>query len=318
VNLEYLKNIPGKIDFDFLTALKAEREAWFERPSADHYKQLLANLPEDETFFDGHQAEVQIGKDSSPHKAEVIQKAKDLIAWRKGPFNLMGETIDAEWRSDQKWQRIAEALGNQAGKVVADIGCNNGYFMFRLAAMNPKVVMGIDPVLHYATQFRFLNHFAGQKRLHFEMFGIEHMQAFEGVFDTILSMGIIYHHRHPIQQLLDLREALKPGGQLILETIGIPGDETYALFPEERYAKMKNVWFVPTLSCFVNWAKRARFVDVEVIADTPLTPEEQRLTDWCPPPHQSLEDFLDPQNPEQTVEGYPAPRRFALIARKRR
>jgi tRNA (mo5U34)-methyltransferase len=301
--MDYLEPFKNKCNLPALKELSAERERWKQRPSNQHYQDTLNSL-------------AQLDPDNSdPH--QIKELAKRLIPWRKGPFNFSGLEIDAEWRSDKKWQRIAPYLDSLSNKVVLDIGCNNGYFLFEMAKQNPKLLLGIDPMVHYWAQFQFAQHFYRTPNCHFELLGIEHLPHFQEMFDVIFSMGIIYHHRHPIEQLINIRQALRPGGQLILETIGIPGEESYALFPQERYAKMKNVWFVPTRSCFENWVKRAKFIDVEIIADTLLTPQEQRLTPWCPPPHQSLEDFLLPEDRTKTVENYPAPRRFALVARKK-
>lgn len=262
---------------------------------------------------------VQIGDPSQlneKQKIELEEQALSLIPWRKGPFELFGLELDAEWRSDYKWNRLAPQLSSLEGRRVLDVGCNNGYYMFRMLASRPELVLGIDPSIHCQAQFNFIQSYAQAPNIHFELLGIEHLSLFPNFFDTIFCMGIIYHHRHPIQQLLDLRSALKVGGEVIIETIGIPGDESSALFPEDRYANMRNVWFIPTLSCFINWAKKAHFKNIEVISDSLLTPEEQRNTRWCPPPHQSLEDFLDPQNPQKTIEGHPAPRRFCIKAQK--
>lgn len=321
--LPYLRPYQAACNWEALSALKEERNQWIQRPSAQNYQQCLQRiqalqLPEHYTRNFASSA-IELGaagelETASFKPLETI--AQNLIPWRKGPFSLFGLEIDAEWRSDYKWERLESKLGNLSNKTILDIGCNNGYFMFRMAAQNPRLVLGIDPVLHNLCQFELLKKLSSLSSLHFELFGVEHVSYFQQMFDTIFSMGIIYHHRHPIQQLLDMREALKPGGQLVLETIGIPGEATVALFPEESYAKMSNVWFVPTLNCLINWAKRARFCEIEVVADTPLTSDEQRLTKWCPPPKQSLADFLNPQNPNATIEGYPAPRRFCIIARK--
>ncbi len=318
--LEYLTPYRKQCDIAKLKNILGPRQKWFERPTATKYQQIINSLPTIEKIdLDLSHSCPQITSPTiSNAEQELIKKlAQQLIPWRKGPFKLFDIEIDAEWRSDKKWQRISPYLDDLTNKTVLDIGCNNGYFLFQMAKFNPQLLLGIDPMPHYQTQFNFINHFARLPNTYFELLGIEHLSAFKNMFDTIFSMGIIYHHRHPIEQLLNIREALKPGGQLILETIGIPGEQDMALFPADRYAKMKNVWFVPTLSCFKNWCVRSKFVDVEIIADTPLTPEEQRLTPWCPPPHQSLADFLDPNDHSKTIEGYPAPRRFALVARKK-
>lgn len=319
--LDYLSPYKDKVDFEFLQELKRDRDKWIDRKSNTELKSVLSRLPKLQTHTTDLSTDaVTIGSKndvSEELREEIISLAKELIPWRKGPFNFYDELIDAEWRSDFKWNRLKEHVDNLKDKTVLDIGCNNGYFLFKMAEQKPELLLGIDPVVQCETQFNFLQHFAKVPNLYFEMFGVEHLNSFKEMFDVIFSMGIIYHHRHPLEQLIDIREALKPGGQAIIETIGIPGDESYALFPEDRYAKMRNVFFVPTLSCFINWCKKAKLIDVEVISSTPLTFEEQRLTNWCPPPSQSLEDFLDPEDNSKTIEGHPAPMRFCLKARKK-
>jgi tRNA (mo5U34)-methyltransferase len=314
--LDYLKPLKEKVEFEKLLALKEERESWKERPHFKEIEQALKSLPDINGPTDYTQRAIQI---ISNQKAptEVKALAEKLIPWKKGPFDLFDLKIDAEWRSDFKWERLEKAVGNLEGKRIIDIGCNNGYFMFKMAQHNPELLLGIDPVLPCYAQFSLIQHFAKTPNLYFELFGVEHLSFFKNCFDTIFHMGIVYHHRHPIQQMVDIREALAPGGQVILETIGIPGEESYALFPEDRYANMKNVWFVPTLSCFMNWAKKAKLIDVELICDSEMTTEEQRNTYWAPPPKPSLIDALDPHDHSKTKEGHPAPRRFLISAKKR-
>ncbi len=319
-SLDFLKPIANKCNVEALEAIVKERANWIERPSAFKYKEILSKLPNIdgvETNFSEH--DVRIGKtgDLDPNLQELLlEKAKALIPWRKGPFNFFGTPIDSEWRSDMKWERIAPHIGDLSGKNVLDIGCNNGYFLFKLAQYNPRYLLGIDPVLHVKTQFEFLQHFIGNPIIHHELLGIEHLPHFPETFDLILSMGIIYHHRNPLQQLLDIKKSLRNNGELILETIGIPGDTPMALCPGDRYAKMKNVYFIPTVSCLVNWLHKAKFKNIKVLEVTPSTVEEQRLTEWCPPPHQSLQDFLNPNDSSLTIEGYPAPIRIAVHGTK--
>ena len=281
------------IDLSAINNILKERATWIDRPSSKNYADILANL------------------DSKDLKSQ----AKGLIPWRNGPFEIYDFKIDSEWRSDLKWERLKKHLAPLESKRVLDIGCNNGYYMFKMAKHNPDLVLGIDPVLHFQTQFKFLQNYFKTPNIYFEMLGVEHLVHFREFFDTIFSMGIIYHHKHPIQQLLDIKNALRPGGQVILETIGIPGVEPVALFPMDRYAKMRNVWFVPTLNCLINWAHKTNFCALDMISDTPLTPEEQRSTEWSS--EKSLKDFLDPEDPTKTVEGHPAPRRFCLSMKKK-
>ncbi|MBT6325202.1 MAG: tRNA 5-methoxyuridine(34)/uridine 5-oxyacetic acid(34) synthase CmoB [Bdellovibrionales bacterium] len=316
MNLDYLIPFANQCDIDQISKIVSERSSWKNRNHSINYTQVLSSLP------NINSAQICISEDKVTVKKDITEECKQviktacigLIPWRKGPFDLFDIEIDAEWRSDLKWNRIASSLGDLKDKTIMDIGCNNGYFMFKMLNQNPKLVLGIDPVVHCQSQFDLVQHFIQAQNIKHEMLGVEHLNLFHEMFDVILSMGIIYHHRHPIQQLLDLKNALKPGGTAIIETIGIPGKDSTALFPEDRYAKMRNVWFVPTLSCLINWANRAKFSNIEVISDTLLTQEEQRITKWSP--QQSLKDFLNPNDLNQTIEGYPAPRRFCIKVTK--
>ena len=245
---------------------------------------------------------------------EIESIAKSLGKWRKGPYHLGPLHIDSEWRSDIKWDKISKKIPSLGDKIILDIGCNNGYFMFQMEKQRPKSVLGIDPVNYCEAQFNFLQHFMKSPNLFFEMLGINDVSAFSDLFDGIFNMGIIYHHPNPIDQLKRCHQALRKGGFIVLESITIPGNQSIALFPEDRYAKMRNVWFVPTQKCLESWLHKAKFKNIELAFDTKLTSNEQRVTTWSP--GASLMDFLDPEDNSLTVEKYPAPRRAALIAYK--
>jgi tRNA (mo5U34)-methyltransferase len=316
--LDYLLPYKKNIDWEALCALKEERESWWNRESSKRW--LIENYPEykiEKIDYDCDSISVEGSPQGAEDSIRLRACAEKLIPWKKGPFKLFENEIDSEWKSQLKWDRLAEHLPELKDKVILDIGCNNGYFLFRMASHKPRLAMGIDPVLPMQAQFDLIQNYTQNPSLKFELFGVEHLGIFKEVFDVIFYMGIIYHHRHPIQQLLDIREALKPGGTAFLETIGIPGEESYALFPEDRYARMGNVWFVPTMSCFINWAKKVKFIDIEVIADSDLNEDEQRKTQWCPEGYKSLKDSLDPEDQSLTIEGHPAPRRFLLKVKKK-
>ena len=290
-----------------------ERSEWINYKNAEKYKKILGEIPDIRANILNLESDaVEISSSSLMESQNIKNICESLIPWRKGPFKIFETELDSEWKSNLKWNRIKNHLPNLEGKNILDIGCNNGYYMFKLAAYNPKLVLGIDPVIHNYAQFNFLQRLAKIPSLRFELLGIEHLNFFKEYFDVIFSMGIIYHHKNPIGQLQDIRNALKPSGTVFLESIGIPGEDPVALFPNGSYAKMSNVWFIPTLSCMINWAHKAKFKDIELVSSSEMTMDEQRNTPWCPRPYQSLEDFLDPSARDKTIEGYPAPIRFCL------
>ena len=125
--------------------------------------------------------------------------------------------------------------------------------------------------------------------------------------------GALYAQRYKIRlkkqaDIMGIRKA----GQLVLETIYLPGEESYACTPRDRYARMRNVWLLPTIAELATWLKRCRYRDIEVVDQSITTNDEQRSTEWMQ--FDSLPDFLDPSDPSRTVEGYPSPLRAVLIA----
>jgi tRNA (mo5U34)-methyltransferase len=237
---------------------------------------------------------------------------KALHPWRKGPFEIHGVYIDTEWRSDWKWRRLLPGLAPLRGRRVLDVGCGNGYHCWRMLGEGAAEVIGIDPSPLFVVQFWALQKYLGQDNISVLPVGIAQVPPRLTAFDTVFSMGVLYHRRSPLDHLIALREALRPGGQLVLETLVIEGGPGATLLPEDRYARMGNVWFLPSPDTLLQWLRRAGFRNAAVIDVNVTSCDEQRSTEWMQ--FHSLADFLDPQRPDTTVEGYPAPRRAIVTA----
>ncbi|MCB0318641.1 MAG: tRNA 5-methoxyuridine(34)/uridine 5-oxyacetic acid(34) synthase CmoB, partial [Bdellovibrionales bacterium] len=199
-------------------------------------------------------------------------------------------------------------------KRIADVGCNNGYFMMKLLKEEPHFVLGLDPVIRCMYQFFLLQRYLQSSKLAFEPLGINQMNLFPKVFHLIICMGVIYHQKDPLSALRALFEALLPKGRLILESMVIPGEEPIALCPEERYTKMRNAYFIPTANCLKAWLHRVGFSKIEIVSIDPSCFAEQRRTEFSP--DESLEDFLNKNDLTKTVENYPAPLRAIVIGHK--
>lgn len=252
-------------------------------------------------------------EDLTNDEYEVILKtAKKLIPWRKGPFKIFGLEIDSEWQSNIKYNLIRPYF-NLKDKVVADIGCNNGYYMFRMLEDKPKRLIGFDPSPLTLHQFEFVNHFV-KSDIVYEMLGVEHLEFYNHKFDFIFMLGVLYHRPDPVGTLKSLARGLNSKGEILIDTFMIDGEDEICLTPNKRYSKIPNIYFIPTIPALKNWLERAGFENIEVIATTITTSEEQRKTEWSF--DQSLEDFLDENDKTKTVEGYPAPKRVYVKARK--
>ena len=249
----------------------------------------------------------------SLEEAEKIKNcALTLMPWRKGPFAVCNTFIDTEWQSFIKYN-LLEPHFNLEGKIVGDIGCNNGYYLFRMLSQKPKKLVGFDPSALYKTQFDFINHFI-QSDIVYELLGVEHLPFYEHKFDMLFCLGVLYHRSDPVATLKALYNGLNPNGELILDTFMIDGDEPVALCPAKTYSKIPNVYFVPTINALKNWLERAKFKDIEILEIKKTDANEQRKTAWIQ--GESLENFLDPNNPNLTIEGYGAPQRVYIKAKR--
>lgn len=251
---------------------------------------------------------------STGEQQRITQLLKNMMPWRKGPFHLYGIDIDTEWRSDWKWERLINHIDCLEDKIVLDVGCNSGYHLWRMIGAGAKLAVGIDPMALYLCQFEAIRKLLGNdQRAHLLPLGIEHLPKLNA-FDTVFSMGVLYHRRSPLDHLFQLKDQLVEGGQLVLETLVIDGELHQALMPGDRYAQMRNVYFIPSTPTMINWLEKCGFSDVKMVDISLTNFDEQRKTEWMT--SDSLADFLDPDDSTKTIEGYPAPIRAVFIAKK--
>ena len=256
---------------------------------------------------------VSIGSNTSNiDKVQVEKALKTLTPWRKGPFEVFGVHVDTEWRSDSKWQRVSPHLSSLKGRKVLDIGCGSGYHLWRMLEQQAKLVLGIEPSSLFNFHFACLKRYQPQAPVFLLPTGIDEMPDAMASFDTVFSMGILYHRKSPLEHLYKIKGLLRQGGEVVLETLVVDGDEQTCLMPESRYAKMRNVWFLPSVSMLTLWMQRVGFKNIRCVDVNTTSSEEQRTTDWMY--FESLADFLDPNDDTKTIEGYAAPKRAVLIA----
>lgn len=243
---------------------------------------------------------------NSQNKDEILALAKELKPWRKGPFKIDDLFIDTEWQSFIKFNILKPFINEISQKCVADIGCNNGYYMFKMLEFNPTKLIGFDPSIKYRLQFEFINALA-KTPIKYELLGVEDLPNYTLKFDVIFCLGVIYHRSDPIKMLKDLKAGLNKNGVVFLDTMYIEDEREIALVPHKTYSKIPNIYFIPSISALKNWCERAGFKEFEVLATKKTDGNEQRKTEWID--SFSLENFLNPKDKNLTIEGYEAPKR---------
>ncbi|MGN1393395.1 MAG: tRNA 5-methoxyuridine(34)/uridine 5-oxyacetic acid(34) synthase CmoB [Succinivibrionaceae bacterium] len=282
----------------------------FERVSNLHTHQINLNT-EYVTFGDS-------SKITSGQQVMLKKLFTELMPWRKGPYEFFGEKIESEWRSFKKWDRLLPHISSLKDRTVLDVGCGNGYHMWRILGEGAKRVVGIDPCALFLAQFQLMKDRILdtdlKNKINFLPLGIENLPNLNA-FDSVFSMGVLYHRRSPVDHLYQLQNQLRPGGELILETLVIEGDENTVLIPKDRYAKMPNVWYIPSVKALEVLLNRCGFIDVKFICQEMTTEKEQRSTNLMQT--ESLLDFLNPNDHSKTIEGYQAPTRAIFTAHKK-
>ena len=318
--LEYLDSV---LDIDNLNKLKnillQKNKLMEENYNYSFWKEAIDQFPIINNIYKNYsQSYITINTNDTltlSQKENILKSLQAFIPWRKGPFSIFGLNIDAEWQSNLKWDRVFPILDNLENKTICDLGCGNGYYMYRMAHYNPKLILGMDPTYKYKMNFDLLNKITNEQNIKFELFGYDELEFFPNTFDIILCMGVIYHHKDPIRILELCKHALKKGGQLIIESIALDTPDSTFLIPEKKYARMKNVWFIPTQKALQILCQRLDFKDISCHYNEIMSIDEQRKTEWANV--DSFENFLDQKDFSKTEEGYPRPNRILFSVRKK-
>jgi len=306
---------------DLLVSAVKQKMANYTHGELQQWQSLLDGLPDIKTNVTELKNKISIGTSDelkqqlTPTQIDsLVEELKKLHPWRKGPFDFFGIHIDTEWRSDWKWDRLLPHISPLKNRTILDVGCGNGYHCWRMLGQQAKLVLGIDPSQKFLAQFSVIKKYLGRHPIHLLPLGIEDMpvEITNNGFDTVFSMGVLYHRKSPIDHLLELKNLLGPNGELVLETLIIDGNENQVLLPKGRYAQMRNVWFIPSAKALELWLIKCGYKNVRVVDINQTSLLEQRATEWMH--FHSLENYLDPNDNNKTIEGYPAPKRVIIVA----
>lgn len=306
---KYSQQLKQSIDNEFSASRHRDLPAWLG---------ALADLPNIQVSRTDFKKSVSLFSEpdlDAEQSTALHQALSSLIPWRKGPFQFFDLHLDTEWRSDWKWDRVRPHMSDLSNRNVLDVGCGSGYHCWRSFGEGASWVVGVDPSPRFVVQFEMLKRYVPSSPVHVLPLRLEDLPPRLNYFDTTFSMGVLYHRTSPIDHLKELRDTLRPGGELILETLVIEGAENEVLVPEDRYAQMRNVWFLPSVAALSKWLEKCGFKNVRCVDVNQTSTDEQRSTKWMP--SHSLNEFLDPNDKNLTIEGYPAPLRAVVIAERK-
>ena len=195
---------------DWLETLPLQLKEWETQTHGDYAKwskivDFLPDLHADEIDLKSAVKSDRTPPLSEGEKQRIIHHLKQLMPWRKGPYHLFGIHVDCEWRSDFKWDRVLPHLAPLQGRTILDVGCGSGYHMWRMVGEGAKMVVGIDPTELFLCQFEAVRKLLNNdRRANLIPLGIEQMQPL-AAFDTVFSMGVLYHRKSPLDHLSQLK-----------------------------------------------------------------------------------------------------------------
>ena len=146
------------------------------------------------------------------------------------------------------------------GKSVLDIGTSNGGAAFMMERRGAERVVATDIYPPDWFGFDRLRDFLGSK--------VEYVQGTvydlsrlvdAGSFDYVLFWGVLYHLRHPLLALDEVRSVMAPGAFVDVETALLHdegSDDGAALarfYRTDELAEDPTNWFVPNRLCLEHW-----------------------------------------------------------------
>src|SRR5262249_7329636 len=111
---------------------------------------------------------------------------------------------------------------------VLDIGCRDGLFSFEAEKMGAAEVIGIDNDPSVAAIRFLIPYFKSKVQMH-ELNVYDLLPTTFGKFDVVIFSGVLYHLRYPFWGLKLVRDVVKDGGTLLLETAVYVDDNKYPL-----------------------------------------------------------------------------------------
>jgi 2-polyprenyl-3-methyl-5-hydroxy-6-metoxy-1,4-benzoquinol methylase len=149
------------------------------------------------------------------------------------------------------------------GRSVLDIGTSNGGAAFLLERAGAESVVAVDVYPENRFGFGATRDFLGSQVEYIQGTVYDLARLVGGrTFDLVLFWGVLYHLRHPLLALDEVRAVLAPDGVVSLETavgddeVGDAGDLAVSRFyPGDELAGDPSNWFSPTVACVLAWCR---------------------------------------------------------------
>ena len=168
---------------------------------------------------------------------------------------------------------LAGVPADLSGKSAIDIGTTNGGAAFELERRGAERVVAVDvvPPEHYG--FAALRDFQGSKVEWLQASVYEVGAVLGEQFDLVVCLGVLYHLRHPLLALDNVRALL--GGEALIESAVLDGEAPELIgkpvarfFRGAEFHADSSNWFVPTVAGLLDWSASSG-LDAELVGTWP-------------------------------------------------
>ena len=115
-----------------------------------------------------------------------------------------------------------------AGKKVLDVGCRDGLYSFLAERRDAAEIVGIDHDLSLGAVELLIPYLKSKVRMH-QMNLLDLKPETFGQFDVVIFAGVLYHLRYPFWSLKLLRDVMRPGSMMVLETAVFYGQDKFPM-----------------------------------------------------------------------------------------
>jgi 2-polyprenyl-3-methyl-5-hydroxy-6-metoxy-1,4-benzoquinol methylase len=212
-------------------------------------------------------------KSLTPEQIEVVRLRVDELAaqaqygWGQtidfGPFVKEGVVKDRFLDIIGIWDEWKWWPARPKGLRVADVGCLTGGMSLVMAHRGAEEVVAIDEIPEHIAQCDYLRQLFGVADLRTLTASLYQLpQKVEPAsFDIIVLSGVLYHLSDMLVGLLVVRQLLKVGGLLLIESTAVDDDKhSYANFG--RFAL--GIWWQPSSLCIRDMCEFMGLSEVEV------------------------------------------------------
>jgi tRNA (mo5U34)-methyltransferase len=240
------------------------------------------------------------------------QAAAEFIERAEFVWHQRYELVPGVWTpgvSDIPWLTRAAGLPEDlSGRTVLDVGTTNAGTAFALERRGAERVVAVDIFDPEWFGVRALTEFLGSKVEYVQASVYELADRFPEPFDVVIFWGVLYHLRHPLLALDNLRAVTR--GEASLETAVCDGElprrqrgrSLARFYRRGELSDDPSNWFAPTTVALEDWCGSSGF-------------EVERLGAW--PPDRAARAMLRLQPTEGPAEyeqlSYERPLRCTVV-----